>query len=927
MARFINQDPFVNTTYNPRSLDDMSRLPLVLAARDEANLNAGYDALARFDNIAVPEDERARALHQQKRSELENGVNLITDTIQRNGSLDPSVMNQIRGLKANYNQWTSQNGVIGRLADARTTMDAQFIAARQDALMKGNTDEGFQAAFAKQRQDYFDNVDWNNPSRFVSTLSPDKETVENLVGRMDLGSITTSTANSGVVAVPNGDGSVTFNYTAGANASSSNIQALQELSTLISNQIKDKDSPLMQSLIYNNPNKSIEEIRQIAIEEAQARINAKVRSNTATSSSQDIRVSQANVPTGTLNPSDPKNKKPTEEDERLGELNAYTAGFEETKTFDDPNYLNRVYSGEESKRIEGLEAQLSAMPDSMKNTKDYKDLLKEVVEGKNKIASTKYQLDESINDSNNDAILNTSLKDIKNRANIFEKKLFEYKVNGKTELGKFFNNPASFRNLKKDNVNFSKAIENDSNYSRAYQSLNKAFDPYKSIDNNENFSIVVRDGRRRFIADKKRNLQPHEIEQVNKHGISTYEGKAAVKKYLELEGITFNSDEDYSKFLKLYKNKTATDKALALGSTKFFNDVYNDKGNMAFNSNILTLGTNPKTREDIDKGISAIGGGAIINDFISNDRNFIYDAATGEMISVQKMKGTDDEATIKSIGGMPDAKYSFNRIVERPTGRRSSILIDVTAGEGKEKITQTLALEINPKPGQSAQDTNTTLIKKVINTLQEPSKSLVQAIYDNSLYYNMYVDDESIGKSGVSTNQLHQIRATVDSSLLRDGNYKRVSPMVNPEKATKANVVYHNNGYFSFNYSGSDNNIKSVTMGDYILKELVSKQIGNSTILDSDRIYDDNGITSLSLDKNKGAAKRFINQMVEVMEHLDKGVMNTDATTREYVNQNYDSLKNAANDQTVESQYQIALGVYNRLKSVPLMHKNRLKGS
>lgn len=929
MARFINQDPFVNTGFKATSLDEMSRLPLMLAARDEANINAGYDALDKLYNVAIPENEKAREIHQQKINELKGEIGSLVDTINRNGSLDPSVMQQMRTMKSNYNQMVSQNGLIGRMADDRTTIDAQRIASRQDAMLKGHPDEAWKYDFDKQEKSFYDNSDWNdfNRPRFISTLSPDKETIENVVGKFNLGSITTSDSNSGVTAVPDGYGGVTFNYDSEAHASSSNIAAINELSSYVSNQIKNENSPLMRSAIYSNPGKSIDEVRQIIIDDAKHLINARIVSNRSDSYSNDIKYSEAPNITGV--DTDPASEKKKQEDEeRMGEITSSNSGLQETDDFKDSNYLNDVYSGKESKRVEALEAMLNSMPESKRNTKEYKDLMKKVTEGKHKISSMKYQLDEIVDNQDNDEILSKSLKEVKSSPANTNQALIKYKVNGKTELGNFFNNTASFRNLRKDNMNFTNAINNNSTYAKAARSLDKNLSPNVTPHEGIN-SITVKDGRKRYISEKKRDLLPTEIEMVNKQGISFYQGKEAVRKFLELEGITFDSDEDYLKFNKLYKDKYMTDMAISAGTTRFFNNVYNENGNMSFTSNILTLGSNPKVREAIDKGTTSIGGGAIIGEFKSNDTmNFIYDGVDGKTATMTKVKdlNDDEKAALKTLETSPDTKYQFYSIVERGAGRRGHILFNVTTGEGKDKVSKIIGIEINPKSGQgAATDINTRLIKTVIDNLQEPSKSQVQAVYDDALYYNMYVDDETIGKSGISSNQLQQNRMVLPSDLAGDPNYKKVSPMADPSKSNKGNVVYHKNGYYSYNYSGNDNVVKSVTLGDFTRKELVANQLNDITLLKENRVTGDK-INSTYLKANPGAGKVFVKHIFQVMEQIDKGVIFVNETTLNYIRQNKDALRDADKEQDLGTQINAAIGIYNYIENTPLMHKNRTKG-
>lgn len=942
MARFINNRPFVNLEYDPLSYDEINQLPMMLMERDEKNLNYTNEVLDSLDKARVVEDERALGFLNKTKEDFQNQANEIAKIITEKGSLDPNLMGTLRSMRRRYNTLVSPSGALGQLMDARKTIDDQRYTKKVEALGKGNTDEGFRHQFDNDYKSWSEKIDYdrlaNDPNyqleRFIASGSPDRESVENIIARMDgaLGSIGVANSDTGVTPAPDGFGGYTLTYTSSSTVSNSNREALENISKLLSLEIGDPNSTLMKNLMYNNPGKSFEELQKKAYEEASYRINARLRSNSSTAKAKDIQTIAGAKPEVTKDPNDPNKKVVKEEkSEELGELATQSTNYELSSDFKDMDYLTKVQSGMVGKELEALERAISEMPDGdLKNQR-----ATELEKAKQKVAATRFvlaeatgnkanskQLEASIQKAKNDIYWSTNKNDSKYRnytLSLTKKptKAYDYLTLGNFEtLGDLINNYDN----EIGKINISKHLDTvllqDDKRPRLdpYSVSIRVDDPQGKIKTSKN---VIR-----FDKDVTQDENGDYI--VKTKGVShvMYTGKEGIKEYLKSKGVEF-TEQELDTYMKL---KTDRD-FLSFFNTKtikhFVTDHFSKEENdMSLNSNLLLINT-PKTLEKYNAQINSLGKMAVMNEWLNNEKTSIIYNSDGSVNRVRKLIDVKDDydVDIDSIQN-GDAKFGFAGIVERSSAHNPTILLSVEYGNADKKKTKTIGIEYTGGEGS----VNDKLLQNLEESLGEPDRSKIKAIRNNTKYRGVYVDDASIGKNGVSKHQLSKMKTSLPDTLVRNEDYKAASPVMNAEKA---NIVVHKDGYHSFNYA-TGNTTKSVMLSDYLLKESVGYQIGIGTTVTGDTFKKESDIQALNVTSKPVASRLFVTQSIQLLQLIEdgshRGVVKVANAEKHKLLMDLRQRFLTTEGQTLEMQLQLAKEMYDILKNVPLLHKDKLKG-
>lgn len=938
MARFVSKENRPDLKYNPLSYDEITRIPLMLQARDEKAMNDASEVADQYAMIRVPEDHRALKIYNQYGDKLKNQIQSISETLMRNGSLDPGAMSSIRTLKRNYTDTVGVNGTIGRLAEDRNTIDTQRAALQIAHTAQGNRPESFNDIFENQLQPHFSQYDdlLNDPSKpfktFQGIAPPKRESVENIMARMDksLGSISSSKTTQTVVANPGSQG-ITLNYADSSEANSSNERALQAATEVGMMQINDPNSELMISLVYNNPGKTIEELQYEAARELAARVTTRLRTTHQEASGQDIKYVANKDPQHITTDNGQGYKETKDGGEPVSELSYQDTNYEASEEFKDYNELIKIYSGTVEAELESMEQILSSMNP---NTPKYKEIENDIKNRKARVASIKFKIAEDM--QNNPTYIKDFVTYFKNRDKSTDGVRYENKINHKFKGG---NTLEQYLSSESGINTLIKSADNYKDYFQKDPELSQAFNLIKANSAHAGKEIS-------FFAD---NLVPNKTEVIghnvpnatrtfaSKRGKSYYSGKEGVRKYLSDRGIKLTGAK-FDNFYQNYIAKAHLDYGVSVVNNNFISKNYGpDKGEIGIASNRIVI-PNSEVKAKYDKDINALGGTTIINEFNGNKNNYFYESESSKPFI--KSIDAQEDSNLKDFlnSAANSGTFEFDSIIERGAGKNSTVMLKASVKGGDKTVTKLMGIDINAKNTAQGKSANTILIDKLINMTSGVDRSRLIAIRDNARYDNIYVDTPEIGPSGVSEHQNKQMKTYISGSrVANDSNYKKASPILT---AKKSNIVAHKSGFHSFNYQDESNQTKSLTLGQFFIKDKMYDEMENGTFStkgltnesDISRLYyNPNDTTGMNVKAVEFI--RSIQNMAQLIERVDTNNTRTSGVIRiEDINKTnqfmsaYDEMKNLSNTRDINALLNIAKGMYQTIKDVPLMHRNKLKG-
>lgn len=942
MARFISKESRPDLKYNPLSYDEITRIPLMLQARDEAIMNDANAKLDQYSLIRVPEDQRALKIYNEFGDKLRNQVQGISETIMKNGSLDPAAMGSIRSLKRNYTDTVGVNGIIGKLAEDRATIDAQRAALQISHTAQGNRPENFNDIFNSQVQEHYNQYDnlANDPNFMLKTFTgkaaPKRESVENMMARIDksLGSISTSTNTQTVVANPSAGG-ITLNYADSSEANSSNEKALQAATDVVMMSINDPNSELMQSIIYNNPGVPVDQLQYQAARELASRVTSRLRTTHQEASGQDVRF----VSNADSNGVNSNSKSTTTDNSSEGNSTATLAyqdtNYEASEEFKDVDELGKIYSGQTEAELEALEQQLSRMNP---NAPGYKDIQSDIIKRKARITSIKFKIAEDLH--NNPDFYKNYAKTFKARKSEYDrpehKAALRYKFKGGNTLENYLSSEQGIKNLIQGSENYNKYFQKNPTVAEGYNLLkgNGVF-----IDSNGGLTMYApaEGGKIEVIGSKDNSGAIRKYAQ--RTGKSFYGGKEGIRKYLQQKGIVM-TDGEFNNFYTNIADKQMLDYGVKSINNSFIKEHYGPgKGEIGISSNRIVI-PNAETNAKYSKNITAMGGTTIVNEFKSSKNNFFYEDGgsngTSFIKSIDTQDDSDTQTFLKDLA--LQGTFEFDSIIERGPGKPSTIMLRASAKNGETTTTKMMGIDINAKNTAQGKSSNSVLIDELINMTTGVDRSRLIAIRDNARYDNIYVDTPDVGTAGVSKHQNQQMKSYVSSRSSQNSYYKKASPILS---AQKSNIVAHRNGYHSFNYVDNNNQTKTLTLGQYIIKDKINDEIENNSF-STVGITDERQISSLTYNPtvtsnmNLKAVEfiRYMQNTARLIERIDSNGNRTngviriedDAKTNQFMSA-FDEMEKLENATDINQLLNIAKGMYSIIKDVPLMHRNKLKGA
>lgn len=247
--------------YNPESFRDMSVVPIALRQRHDAALAAQDDLLLQLNNIQVRDEDKD--YFNQKREDINNQINILTDKINTVGAGDSNLMGEFRNMKRAYNKEVSLSGGLGQAANAKQTIDAARANYMDFGVKQGWSPETATKNFEREYNNWKTTNDSSNLgtegfrfSQFNPTFAPkqinpvDKlKEIQPLIGEI---SKEEAFQNYKPVTDPN-TGLVTYVNYGGSTLSRSNLERLKSVEKFLNTELMNPDSELRQSLRYSRP--------------------------------------------------------------------------------------------------------------------------------------------------------------------------------------------------------------------------------------------------------------------------------------------------------------------------------------------------------------------------------------------------------------------------------------------------------------------------------------------------------------------------------------------------------------------------------------------------------------------------------------------------------------------------------------------------
>lgn len=268
--------------YSPESFKDMSVVPIALRQRHDAALAAQDDMLLQLNNIQVRDEDRDYL--NQKREEITNQVNGLTNKINTIGAGDSNLMGEFRNMKRAYNQEVSLAGGLGQASNVKERVDAARANYLDFGVKQGWSPETAQKNFELEYNSYNE----KNPSsklgtpgfafgEFNPTFAPkqinpvDKlKEIQPLIGKI---AEEEAFQNYKPVTDPT-TGQITYVQYGGTKLSDSNLERLKSVEKYLNQELLNPDSELRQSLRYSRPGVPEDQVVQQFLTESDFLIDA-----------------------------------------------------------------------------------------------------------------------------------------------------------------------------------------------------------------------------------------------------------------------------------------------------------------------------------------------------------------------------------------------------------------------------------------------------------------------------------------------------------------------------------------------------------------------------------------------------------------------------------------------------------------------------
>lgn len=247
--------------YNPESFRDMSVVPIALRQRHDQALAAQDDLLLQLNNIQVRDEDKD--YYNQKREDITNQVNILTDKINSVGAGDSNLMGEFRNMKRAYNKEVSLSGGLGQAANIKQSVDQARANYMDFGVKQGWSPETATKNFEQEYNNWKTNNDSSNLgtegfrfNQFNPTFAPkqinpvDKlKEIQPLIGEI---SKEEAFQNYRPVQDPN-TGMITYQSFGGTKLSRSNLERLASVEKFLNQELMNPDSELRQSLRYSRP--------------------------------------------------------------------------------------------------------------------------------------------------------------------------------------------------------------------------------------------------------------------------------------------------------------------------------------------------------------------------------------------------------------------------------------------------------------------------------------------------------------------------------------------------------------------------------------------------------------------------------------------------------------------------------------------------
>lgn len=268
--------------YSPESFRDLSVVPIALRQRHDQALAAQDDMLLQLNNIQVRDEDRDYL--NQKREEITNQVNDLTNKINTVGAGDSNLMGEFRNAKRAYNKEVSLAGGLGQAANVKQRIDTARANYLDFGVKQGWSPETAQKNFELE----YGRFNEKNPSsglgsegfafgEFNPTYAPkqinpvDKlKEIQPLIGEI---SKEEAFQNYRPVQDPQ-TGQITYVQYGGSTLSRSNLERLKSVESYLNQELLNPDSELRQSLRYSRPGVSEDQVVQQFLKESDFLIDA-----------------------------------------------------------------------------------------------------------------------------------------------------------------------------------------------------------------------------------------------------------------------------------------------------------------------------------------------------------------------------------------------------------------------------------------------------------------------------------------------------------------------------------------------------------------------------------------------------------------------------------------------------------------------------